>query len=74
MELNIVVDNSFPNEKGFSATNLKYMKRWYLYYCDHVAIRQQPADELAFPMQKKAIGENRQQVVDDLNMPEIFRN
>jgi hypothetical protein len=36
----------FPNETGFSVTNLKYMKRWYSFYNKQVAIRQQPADEL----------------------------
>ena len=35
----------FPDEKGFSVTNLKYMKRWYLFYYEGFAIRQQPADE-----------------------------
>ncbi len=44
-QLSLDMRQMFPNGKGFSATNLKYMKRWYLYYCDHVAIRQQVADE-----------------------------
>ena len=36
----------FPNETGFYVTNLKHMKRWYSFYNEQVAIRQQPADEL----------------------------
>ena len=39
----------FPNETGFSATNLKYMKRWYLFYAEELAIRQQLVDELQMP-------------------------
>lgn len=39
----------FPDEKGFSATNLKYMKRWYAFYSELTSIRQQPADGLQMP-------------------------
>ena len=39
----------FPDEKGFSATNLKYMKRWYAFYSEQASIRQQPADGLQMP-------------------------
>ena len=38
--------NMFPYETGFSATNLKYMKRWYLFYYEQTIIRHQPGDEL----------------------------
>ncbi len=34
MFLSYDMRSMFPNEKGFSATNLKYMKRWYLFYCE----------------------------------------
>lgn len=36
----------FPDMKGFSTTNLKYMRRWYLFYCEQPAIGQQPVDQL----------------------------
>ena len=36
----------FPDIKGFSATNLKYCKRFFLLYSPSVLIRQQVADEL----------------------------
>ena len=75
----------FPNETGFSATNLKYMKRWYLFYYEQVVIRQQPADELVFQIIQRPVddirhqlgdellpAEIRQQSADELNMPEIF--
>lgn len=36
----------FPEIKGFSVTNLKYIKRFYLFYNQEDTIRQQVADEL----------------------------
>lgn len=36
---------AFPDETGFSMTNLKYMKRWYAFYNERVAIRPQVGDE-----------------------------
>ncbi len=35
---------------GGTEINLKYMKRWYSFYYQHVAIRQRPVDELEMPM------------------------
>jgi len=45
-QLSLDLKAEFPNETGFSVTNLKYMKRWYNFYYQHVAIRQQTVDEL----------------------------
>ena len=45
-QLSLDMKAEFPNETGFSVTNLKYMKRWYNFYYQHVAIRQQTVDEL----------------------------
>ena len=39
----------FPNETGFSVTNLKYMKRWYSFYAEEFIIRHQAVDELQMP-------------------------
>lgn len=44
--------NEFPDMEGFSVSNLKYIKRFYLFYasldrcCRNEANRQQPVDEL----------------------------
>lgn len=38
---------AFPNDKGFSDTNIKYMKRWYEFYNQADAIGQQPADRMS---------------------------
>ena len=45
-ELSRDLKDSFPNLKGFSVTNLKYMKRLYLFYNQEDTIRQQAVDEL----------------------------
>ena len=50
----------FPDMTGFSVTNLKYIKRFYLFYNQSDIIRQQLADEF------------RQQAVDDFELP-IFK-
>ena len=31
-QLSLDLKDMFPNQTGFSATNLKYMKRWYEFY------------------------------------------
>ncbi len=56
--------HAFPNVSGFSDTNVKYMKRWYLFYYELIIKGQQAIDQ---------IGEGKsQQVVDLLDMPESF--
>lgn len=53
-QLSLDLRTAFPEETGFSVTNLKYMKRWYAFYNERVVnrqrlvdeIRQQPADEI----------------------------
>ncbi len=35
----------FPKVEGFSVTNLKYMKRFYLFYSEKLQIGQQPVDQ-----------------------------
>ena len=56
---------AFPNETGFSDTNIKYMKRWYSFYFDRVTKSQQVADQIE-------VAEKGQQVADQLEMPEVF--
>ncbi len=45
-ELSRDLKETFPDMEGFSVTNLKYMKRMYLFYSQDNIIRQQLADEL----------------------------
>lgn len=45
-ELSQDLKEAFPDMQGFSVTNLKYIKRFYLFYNESDTIRQQVADEL----------------------------
>lgn len=37
----------FPDMKGFSPSNLKYIKQWYLFYCKEIAFSQQLVGQIA---------------------------
>lgn len=63
-QLSVDLKQTFPQQKGFSVTNLKYIKRWYLFYYEQIIIRQQAADEFK--------EKNRQQPADDLELPIKF--
>lgn len=41
--------NAFPDETGFSWSNVKDMKRWYLFYFEHIRKSQQPVGFLEMP-------------------------
>lgn len=79
-QLSLDMRTAFPDETGFSVTNLKYMKRWYAFYNERVAIRQrvvdeigqQVADELEVVIRQRFIDEKGQRPVGQLEMPEIF--
>lgn len=45
-QLSLDLRTAFPNETGFSVTNLKYMERWYAFYNERVTIRHQAGDEI----------------------------
>ena len=40
----------FPDMTGFSVTNLKYIKRFYMFYSQSDIIRQQVVDEFELPI------------------------
>ena len=76
---------AFPDETGFSDTNVKYMKRWYLFYYERVIKCQRPVDqighqagdELEVIIRQQVAdqiedGEKGQRLVDQLEMPELF--
>ncbi len=78
-QLSLDLRTAFPNETGFSVTNLKYMRRWYDFYNERVAIRQRVVDEIGQQaaeeikvLEKSHLlgGEmliiNRQRVIDEL--------
>ena len=47
--LSLDLKTAFPGQTGFSVTNIKYAKRWYEFYNQNVAIRQQVVDEFEMP-------------------------
>ena len=64
---------AFPDATGFSLTNVKYMKRWYLFYNERDAKSQRPVGQIIHQvgdlLQKEGKG---RRPVDQLGMPEIF--
>ena len=40
---------TFPSSTGFSYSNVKYMKRWYLFYYEAITKGQQPVDLFEMP-------------------------
>ena len=83
-QLSLDMRTAFPDETGFSVTNLKYMKRWYAFYSERVAICPQVGDEFGAALVSKTVDKQnvtiRQQAADEsgpkvgsrLEMPEIF--
>ena len=51
--------NAFPNETGFSYSNVKYMKQWYSFYFNGLAAQLK-------------VSEKSHQAGGQLEMPEIF--
>lgn len=72
-QLSLDLKDMFPNQTGFSATNLKYMMRWYRFYNERVIIRQRPIDEFKttsdLPSTNDLFG---QRAIDQLEMPQLF--
>ena len=70
-QLSLDLRTAFPNETGFSVTNLKYMKRWYAFYNERVTIRHQAGDEIGaaldFPKGDESDVVIRHQAGDEIN-------
>lgn len=70
--------NAFPEAKGFSDTNVKYMKRWYMFYYEQVIKRHQAGDQIEVTERSRQLAdqievtEKGRQLADQLEMPEIF--
>ena len=45
-QVSLDLRREFPNEDGFSARNLRYMKQWYLYYTNEASKLQRPIAEI----------------------------
>ncbi len=44
--LSLDLKTEFPNQTGFSVTNIKYAKRWYEFYNQGDGVRQRVVDEI----------------------------
>lgn len=45
-QLSSDLQQEFPDMKGFSISNIKYIKQWYLFYYKHITIGQQVVGQL----------------------------
>jgi len=45
-QVSLDLRREFPDEDGFSARNLRYMKQWYQYYTSEAAKLQRPVAEI----------------------------
>ncbi|MDE7420740.1 MAG: PDDEXK nuclease domain-containing protein [Muribaculaceae bacterium] len=70
--LSLDLKAEFPNQTGFSATNIKYAKRWYDFYNQLDKNRQQLADDFIENNLQQAVEEFRHQLGDDSSMPVEF--
>ena len=62
--LSLDLKTEFPNQTGFSVTNIKYTKRWYEFYNQDDINLQRPVEDFE--------GVNRHQHGDDFEMPVEF--
>ncbi len=63
-QLSLDLKAIFPEQTGFSATNLKYMMRWYNFYNEWVTNHQQVGDGISTSI--------RHQIGDQFEMPSIL--
>ncbi len=54
-QLSLDLRAEFPEQSGFSYTNLKYVKRWYSFYCQEISIGHQAGDQLKLPDKFKLV-------------------
>ncbi len=65
-QVSLDLKREFPNEDGFSARNLRYMKQWYLYYTTEASKLQRPIAEILHQPGAKMGNENLHQLGAEL--------
>ena len=75
--------SEFPDMQGFSVANLRFTKRFYLFYSKDISNRYQAGSDLEATNRQQLVGElqvddnkensNRPQLVDDLDTSPIFQ-
>ena len=71
-QLSLDLKKMFPNEKGFSYRNIRYMRQWYSFYSQQVANWQQLAANLGETKWQQPAAKFSHQLSDELEMPEAF--
>lgn len=81
-QVSLDLQNEFPNVKGFSTTNLRYMKQWYSFYSSDSEKLQQVVGEIDKRVFESSLRlsqvcnwnyeEKRQQVVGEIEFPILF--
>ena len=59
--------NAFPDAKGLSDTNVKYMKSWYIIYYEQIAKGHQAGDQIDVTEKSQQLADQIE--VTDFNMP-----
>jgi len=70
-QLSFDLQSEFPEVKGFSLTNIKYIRQWYLYYNQDVIIGQQVVDQLKG--EDDAIGQQLVAKLPDRKIDQLFQ-
>lgn len=70
-QLSFDLQSEFPEVKGFSLTNIKYIRQWYLFYNQDVIIGQQLVDQLK--VEDDAIGQQLVAQLPDRNIDQLFQ-
>ena len=65
-QVSLDLQREFPNAEGFSAGNLWYMKRWYLFYNQEDTKLQRPVEELVDEKLQRPVEEILQQPVAEM--------
>ncbi len=81
-QLSLDLRNEFPDTKGFSTTNLWYMKKWYMFYANDVEKLQQLVGKMevqisTLQLRMEQIGKNMseeklQRVIGEFSFPPFF--
>lgn len=65
-QLSLDMRAMFPDDKGFSSANLRYMKRWFEFYYQRVVNLHQPGEEIVQQLAEEIVMANRQQPADEI--------
>lgn len=71
-QLSSDLQQEFPNMKGFSTTNIKYIKRWYSFYNQDITIGQQVVDQLRETVSQIPWGHNLRIIIQCKSIEEAF--